>query len=218
MPHARRQHYSDFFAHLQSAQDILAESLGICLVLVDSNAREVTLPSALPVVCNEHKDCARVHAQYINQLSSEQGEIIRCPNGRHVIVLKTSIETDEENLYLLAGRTTSRAQAESCLDLVNAIYTLPFGTPDMERRNGAGGSSNGSGSSSVSALSPQESKVLACVAAGLPNKEIAEQLCISRSTVKAHIASILKKLNLSNRTEAGVYALKNGFTQDADRV
>ncbi len=53
--------------------------------------------------------------------------------------------------------------------------------------------------------------MLACIVEGMSNKEIAQYLRISYSTVKTHVANILRKLNVSNRTDASVLALKRGF-------
>ena len=55
-------------------------------------------------------------------------------------------------------------------------------------------------------LTPREKEVLQLVATGQSNKEIARTLDIGESTVKFHIQSILRKLNLSSRVQAAVYA------------
>lgn len=207
--HARKLQYSEFFAQLQVAQDLLADTLGTCLVLVDREAKEITLPSRLPLTCNEHQDCATCHAQFIAQLDADRDDYLtRCPKGQYLLAMKTSIRTDDGSLYLLAGRTQDRSQAGQHAELLRAIYSLPFQMPNPLKKNVPAVSAQGTASGT---LSNQESKVLACMVSGLTNKDIAHQLCISQSTVKAHVASIFKKLNLSNRTEASVYALKNGI-------
>ena len=60
-------------------------------------------------------------------------------------------------------------------------------------------------------LSPREMEILECIAKGSSNKEIARELKISDQTVKNHITSILRKLNVNDRTEAAVYALRHGW-------
>src|SRR5512143_2876448 len=62
-------------------------------------------------------------------------------------------------------------------------------------------------------LSDREFEVLRLIAAGKSNAEIAEALVIGESTVKTHTANILRKLHLDDRTQAAVYAWKQGIVQ-----
>ena len=61
-------------------------------------------------------------------------------------------------------------------------------------------------------LTEREIEVLVAIAKGLSNQEIADQLTISHATVRFHVTNILQKLNLENRTQAALYALREGFT------
>lgn len=63
-------------------------------------------------------------------------------------------------------------------------------------------------------LTPREIEVLELIVAGQSNKEIAEALVISESTVKNHLRSILEKLHLRNRIQAAVYAVRQGLVAD----
>jgi NarL family two-component system response regulator LiaR len=60
-------------------------------------------------------------------------------------------------------------------------------------------------------LTEREADVLRLLATGLSNSEIAEQLIITRNTVRHHIRNILSKLNATNRTEAVVLAIQHGL-------
>lgn len=62
-------------------------------------------------------------------------------------------------------------------------------------------------------LTPRELEVLAWVAQGHPNKEIAERLAISQRTVKFHVSSIMGKLGAANRTEAVALAVQQGLIE-----
>ena len=64
----------------------------------------------------------------------------------------------------------------------------------------------------VDPLTEREVEILKLVAQGLPNQEIAEQLVISERTVRTHVTNILSKLHLANRTQAALYALREGLT------
>ncbi len=60
-------------------------------------------------------------------------------------------------------------------------------------------------------LTPREREVLALVARGRANKAIALDLGVSERTVKTHVSNILGKLNLTDRTQAAVYAVRHGI-------
>jgi NarL family two-component system response regulator LiaR len=60
-------------------------------------------------------------------------------------------------------------------------------------------------------LTPREREVLALIGRGMPNKIIARELTLSEKTVKAHVSSILAKLGVTDRTQAALYAVREGL-------
>ncbi len=64
-----------------------------------------------------------------------------------------------------------------------------------------------------SPLTDREVEVLKLVAQGLTNQEIADRLTISEWTVRTHVRNILGKLHLANRTQATLYALREGLAK-----
>ncbi|HEX9987308.1 MAG TPA: response regulator transcription factor [Chloroflexia bacterium] len=64
----------------------------------------------------------------------------------------------------------------------------------------------------VEALTPREKEVLALLARGMTNREIAENLYIEECTVEHHVHSIFRKLRVRNRTQAATYAIRNVLT------
>jgi DNA-binding NarL/FixJ family response regulator len=67
-------------------------------------------------------------------------------------------------------------------------------------------------------LSTRELAVLDCVAQGLSNKEIADELFVSEQTVKNHMTSVLRKLNATDRVGAILYAVRQGWMEVAPPV
>jgi len=64
-----------------------------------------------------------------------------------------------------------------------------------------------------SPLTNREMEILELIIEGLSNKQIAFRLGISQQTVKNHVTSILAKLNLADRTQAAIYALRHGWVR-----
>lgn len=60
-------------------------------------------------------------------------------------------------------------------------------------------------------LTERENEVVKYVAQGMTNKEIAEILMVTHHTVKAHIASIIRKLGARNRVDVAIFAQKKGL-------
>ncbi len=69
------------------------------------------------------------------------------------------------------------------------------------------------GSDALQSLSQRERETLALVAEGLSNQMIAERLGIGEKTVKTHVSNVLGKLNVSDRTQAAVFAWRSGMKQ-----
>ena len=62
-------------------------------------------------------------------------------------------------------------------------------------------------------LSAREIEVLDCVAQGLSNKDIANELFVTEQTVKNHMTSVLRKLDVNDRVQAVLFAVKNGWIE-----
>ncbi len=65
----------------------------------------------------------------------------------------------------------------------------------------------------IESLTKRELEVLIFLASGMFNKEIAEKMNISERTVKNHVFSIFKKIDVSDRTQAAVFAIKNNLIE-----
>ena len=67
-------------------------------------------------------------------------------------------------------------------------------------------------------LTPREEQVVALVADGLSNREVARELCLSEHTIKKYLFRIFDKLGISSRAELVLYALSHGGPRQAEWV
>ena len=67
--------------------------------------------------------------------------------------------------------------------------------------------------SPAAGLTERELEVLRLIARGLSNKMIARELVVSEKTVKTHVSNILAKLHLTDRTQAALYAVREGLAE-----
>jgi DNA-binding NarL/FixJ family response regulator len=131
-------------------------------------------------------------------------------------VVFTAYDTDERILgSLRAGARGYLLKGASRQEIFGAIRTVHAGGSLMqpavtdrllERIDRGGGPDTGN-------LTPRELEVLALLAHGLKNAEIAARLFISERTVKFHVGSILAKLEAQNRTEAARIAVGRGLVE-----
>lgn len=70
----------------------------------------------------------------------------------------------------------------------------------------------------LAALTPQQSKIINLICAGKPNKVIAYELSVTEGTVKAHITALLRRLGVSNRTQAAILANSVKLERDRSQI
>jgi DNA-binding NarL/FixJ family response regulator len=138
----------------------------------------------------------------------------------HVLIL-TMHENEEYFFQLLqAGASGYLLKRAAASDLLAAVRTVAQGEvflyPSLAKKLLAdylGRAKIGDGPDLDALLTPREREVLALIAEGLSNREIAERLVISLSTVQTHYSHILEKLDLRNRAELIKYALRHGLIE-----
>jgi len=69
----------------------------------------------------------------------------------------------------------------------------------------------------VDPLTPRELETLRLIARGMSNQEIAAELHVHERTVAKYVSSVLEKLQLANRTQAALYAIREGLTEPRDK-
>ena len=126
-------------------------------------------------------------------------------NGAQGYLLKTM----DGELLFEAIRRAARGEPVVSPELLGKLVTAfqSQGAPEPAAvAEGAQGTPAAAASPSPSPLSPREEEVLREIAQGASNKEIARRLDIAETTVKIHVQHILRKLGLSSRVQAAVYA------------
>ena len=143
-------------------------------------------------------------------------EAIRAEDPDACILVLTSFDEDEKIFAAVkAGAMGYLLKDASPSQLLSAIRDVHNGLPSMhptiahklmtelQRESDL--------PSTEDPLTEREVEVLKLVAQGLPNQEIAEMLVLSERTVRTHVSNILSKLHLANRTQAALYALREGL-------
>lgn len=133
-----------------------------------------------------------------------------------VLVLTSFITADKVFPAIKAGASGYLLKDTSSAELIEAIRQVhrgePFLHPDIARMilDEIGGPSE-KDKVTPEPLTARELEVLALVAQGKSNKEIAEELSISPETARTHVNRILSKLHVANRVQATLYALRQGI-------
>jgi NarL family two-component system response regulator LiaR len=136
------------------------------------------------------------------------------PEAR-ILVLTSFAENHQVFSAIKSGAMGYLMKDTSSEELIQAIRDTynyqPAMQPKIARQLMQDIQSQGSKPGSEMALTEREIEILQLVALGQTNQEIADDLVLSERTVRTHITNILAKLGLSNRTQAALYALREGI-------
>jgi DNA-binding NarL/FixJ family response regulator len=151
-------------------------------------------------------------------------EIKQAQPGVQILALTMHEGEDYFFKILEAGAGGYVLKRAAAIDLLTAVRTVARGEvflyPSVAKKLVADylGRTEGQDNDvrTSASLTPREHEVLSHIAAGLSNREIAERLTVSLSTVQTHYAHIIEKLNLRNRTELVKYALRHGLINSAE--
>lgn len=135
------------------------------------------------------------------------------------VIVLTSFQDDEHIMPAIeAGATGYLLKDVSAPDLVKAIEGAYAGHaqlhPEVARKLMEQVRQPRRREDPAEDLTPRERDVLRLIASGMSNKEIARELVMTERTVKGHVSNILGKLNLQDRTQAALYAVRHGLAPD----
>ena len=152
----------------------------------------------------------------MNGIEATRRVVAKAPQVR-VMVLTISIDEHDVVEAILAGARGYLVKDSSIEDIISGVRSAAAGeslispriaTMLLERlREHAAPAYTRDGGE----LTARELEILRLVAAGLDNLDIARELVISPQTVKSHVSNILAKLQLDNRIQAAVHAVRHGL-------
>jgi DNA-binding NarL/FixJ family response regulator len=186
-------------------------SLGVRVVGDEASAREgLQIARAMPidlVVFGSHLDVA------VTQAVRQAADLQPAPR---ILVLLDAATRDELAAVFSSGADGALLRSATGEELSDALERLlagervlaPAFVPVM-----AGMSAPAAADAADGALTPKEREVLALLAQGRSNRQIAETLFISGATVKTHLTHLYEKLGVSDRQEAITQALAKGVLQ-----
>lgn len=146
----------------------------------------------------------------------------------HMNIIIVSVYEDDEQLFqaIRVGASAYSSKDVHPSELIRVIRDVANGAylinervlarPDVARRvlhqfRELAATEDDQSGALFAPLTSREIEILDCIARGLSNKEIASELNISSQTVKNHITSILRKLQVNDRTMAVMYAIQKGW-------
>jgi NarL family two-component system response regulator LiaR len=135
--------------------------------------------------------------------------------GVHILVLTSFAADDKVFPAIKAGALGYILKDSGPAELVQAIHQVHQGQPSLEPAIALKMlqelSHPPERPPTPEPLTGREMEVLRLLAQGKSNREIADQLVITELTVRTHVSNILGKLHLASRTQAALYALKEGL-------
>ncbi|TCO59484.1 response regulator [Actinocrispum wychmicini] len=151
---------------------------------------------------------------------SAADEIATVAPATKVVMLTTFGQDDYIARALGGGAAGFLLKASDPRELITAVHAVADGAAFLSpliahrviRDYRAAGASTTRARQRIAALTERERRVLALLGAGHSNSEIAGALHIVEGTVKAHVSSILDKLNARNRVQAAILAYEAGLT------
>ena len=140
-----------------------------------------------------------------------------------IVAITSFIEEDRVAAAIEAGASGFLLKDAEADDLAAAIRSAHAGEVYLDpavarivarRMRAAGRTASDGTTDALARLTSRERDVLGCVARGLSNRAIAEELGMAERTARTHVSNILAKLGLSSRTQAALFAVEHGLDRE----
>ena len=144
------------------------------------------------------------------------------------VIILTMYRTQQQMLQAMKngarGYLLKSASSQEVAQAIRAVYhggmliepQLTGAIVDEYRRLSDAASSAGEHASALTTLTERDIEILRYVAAGMSNKEIAEKLAYAEKTVKNYLSLIFQKLGIRDRTQAAIFALRQGLLPEEE--
>ena len=201
---------------LAIVDDFAVVVAGVASLLADERIDVVETAAGLPVITDVdvvlYDTFGQVHGEGIDLV-----DFVR-ESGAKVVIYSWNLRPE----------LIERAIAEGASGYLSKVLTGPAIVAALDRimsgeivilagdETSVGGAGDWPGRSV--GLSPREAEVVALIALGLSNQEIAERAYVTINSVKSYIRSAYRKIGVQRRTQAVVWALANGFQLDTERT
>jgi two-component system, NarL family, response regulator LiaR len=202
---------------LAIVDDFAVVVAGVASLLAEERVDVVEMGTSLPVVSDVdvvlYDTFGQVHGQGV-----DLEDFVR-DSGAKVVIFS----------WNLRPGLIERALAEGACGYLSKVLTGPAIMAALERimageiviltgddETSVGGAGDWPGRSA--GLSPREAEIVALIALGLSNQAIAERAFVSMNTIKSYIRSAYRKMGVTRRPQAVLWALQNGFQYDTGRI
>jgi two-component system response regulator DevR len=189
---------------------------GLCDLIADEPDMEVVGEAGSAAEALERAPAANPDVAVIDVRLPDRDGVMVCRDLRSMIVglsplILTSFDDEDALLAaVMAGAAGYVLKQLKGSDLVDAIRRVAKGEvlidPDVARRVLEG--DHLLNRRALLDLTPQERRILEFIGRGLTNRQIAKEMFLSEATVKNYVSKLLRKLGMSHRTEAAIYATR----------
>ena len=202
---------------LAMANDYAVVIAGVASFLADERIDVVETAASLPVVTDVDIVLFDTFGQVTgNGIDLE--DYVR-DSGAKVVIYSWNLKPDLIQQAMAGGASGYLSKVLPGPVVVEALERIMNGETVImtgASETSVGGAGDWPGRSA--GLSPREAEVLALIAHGLSNKEIAERAFVSPNTIKNYIRSAYRKIGVERRTQAVIWAMDNGFPPDRKRT
>jgi DNA-binding NarL/FixJ family response regulator len=204
---------------LMNDYEVVVTGLQAMLAPYADRVRVVELDSMLPVL--SPVDVVLYDAYGRQRVSSMVARTIQATDAK-VVVYAWHLPPELVQEALAAGAAACLTKTLEAIDLVAAIEKIHAGSVVVSDDPGPEAAdlelAEGDWPGREHGLSARESEILALIAQGLSNQEIAEGAFLSINSVKTYIRSAYRKIGVQRRTQAVLWATRNGFVPNRARI